>query len=207
LGRSLALTLTLAAVTASSIAQPREEPTSALGSALKSAVTLFQDLKRAWDDKVAFPASKEQLALRLDKLAKSLAELRGAKANLTEKILAEAKLAGPSDSELMWEQREQINIQIRQVMTTVQQVQGSLSDLLPLLPAALTRQGGEVIAKLDIGLHEKWTRLGDISQQLTGRTQFDPERIQREGDEAVQIATELLQAVSQFRLAVKGDLG
>ncbi len=204
-GRTLVFIVCVAVASTMAHAQPRDEPTSGLVAALKSVLALFQDLKHAWDENVTFPASKEQLKVRLDKLMRDLAELRTAKADLTEQILAEAQVASASEAELMWEQRDAINRRMRELQNTVRRVQDGLYGLLPLMPANLSRRGSDVVNRLSAGLDEKWIRLEDISHQLTGMTEFVPERIQREGDEAVEITVQLIQAVQQFRVTVAGE--
>jgi hypothetical protein len=186
-------------------AQSPDEPASGLGVALNSVLALFQDLKQAWDANVTFPASKEQLVLRLDKLTQSLLTLRTAKADLTDQILTEAQIASSSDAELIWEQREKINERMGELQSIVLRVQEGLYGLLPLIPASLSSEGSDVIDRLNSGLDQKWSRLADISHQLTGVAEFVPDRIQQEGDEAVEIATQLIDAVQNFRTAVAGD--
>ena len=72
LGRGLVLSFCVAVASTMAHAQARDEPTSGLGAALKSVLALFRDLKHTWDENVTFPASKEQLTVRLDKLTGNL---------------------------------------------------------------------------------------------------------------------------------------
>jgi hypothetical protein len=178
-----------------------------LAAAFASALSLFRDLKAAWDQNVTFPADKEQLLVRVEKLHASLMTLRDAKRELTDELRG-ADVAALSDRELMWRNRQPIDERIGRLQRSVRDAQDNLHQLSLLLPPPLAGDSKAIILKLNTGLDEKWQTLQDISDALTGPgSRFDPVAIQREGDEAVAIASDLLRAVEEFESSLGNNAG
>jgi hypothetical protein len=194
--RQFAVSVLLAGLVGIASAQPPAEGSS-LSGALRSVLALFQDLKRAWDENVTFPASKEQLLSKLDVLRGSLQKLRPAVVQVTREAGRLAPTA-PSPQE-----RQELDNRIRALIGEVLALRDELDDLRRLLPPELADRGAQAVRGLEHGLNARGELLERMSERLTGQRDFDPALLEQESERVVAILDQLVDAVDRFRTELR----
>ncbi len=175
-----------------------------LGEALNRCISLLDDVRKAWEDKVTFPANKQLLTNRLGKLSNVLSELADEKVNLTHEVIS-LGTQPQSDREAIWKNRERLNGSIQKLQDTVWALKNQFRELKPLVPLQFQQRFNAATDELSAGLDLKRSKLEEISLQLTGLAEFNADLIQEEGDTAVKTAKDLKKAVDALKSAVDAN--